>query len=145
MKVSLWRQLYHASVDNYFSNQNWLDQKLHSLQVLFICCGRGKNLCSRGCWWSVISCIARGVTGKMVVSRSRSTIWLGLPGERHLERSFRLQAAWQSLPEMLQVTGGQGGEKLWRCGAFLFPFFFQKPSTWSSCSNCKCSPGLRLQ
>lgn len=53
-----------------------------------------------------------------MVSRSRSTIWLGLPGERHLERSFRLQAAWQSLPEMLQVTGGQGGEKLWSCAGF---------------------------
>lgn len=60
-----------------------------------------------------------------MVSRSQPTIWLALPGGRPLERSFRLQATWQSLPKMLQVTGGEEGSS---CGAtepFFFPFTFR--------------------
>lgn len=61
-----------------------------SCKSLFIYCGRGENLCSRGCWWSVVSCVARGVTDKMVVSRSQPKIWLALPGERSIVPGCRL-------------------------------------------------------
>lgn len=130
MQGSWWRQLCHAHMNKYFLNQY---QNLHFLQV---CVYTGKNLCPRACQWSVVSCIACGVTGKMVEGRSQPTAWLGLPGEGHPKCSFRLQATCQSLPEKLQVTRVGGGNKLWKSRALLFPFCFQKPSTWSSCSSC---------
>jgi len=61
----------------------------------------------------------------MVASRSQPTIWLVLPGERPPEHSFRLQTSWQSLPEMLQVTGRQEGRSCGDAEPFFFAFSFR--------------------